>query len=259
MNGQEHSISKRRTFTVVGAINLVRPSSPARCRKRNSDPDNHFLHGSPYRTIPASLSPPSSSRPNHASTRLPRWQFHSSSSPHQTEISSQRSGRIPPLLAQHFASVTWQLFVTANAKLLIFCVFCIIPARHWGNPQCRTRAIHSTFKLTFKKNYQRLPATRPSAVRLVSKEPWELFFLMSEPLIVRGRQLHEKSNSASMETTLLLFFLVRLWYWNIGSEKGSMMDNGLFFEVSSLFCFRSKNPYLVNVSPAYICQNDRKF
>lgn len=37
-----------------------------------------------------------------------------------------------------------------------------------------------------------------------------------------------------------------------------MMDNGLFFEVSSLFCFRSKNSYLVNVSHAYICQNDKK-
>lgn len=59
MNGQEHSISKRRTFTVVGAIHLVRPSSPARCRKRNSDPDNHFLPmlSSMARPIAPSLLP----------------------------------------------------------------------------------------------------------------------------------------------------------------------------------------------------------
>lgn len=190
--------------------------------------------------------------------RLPCSQFHSNSSSHQTEISSQRSGRIPPLLAQHFASVTWELFVTANAKLLIFCVFCIIPARHWGNPQCRTRAIHFTFKLTFKK----LPVSagdspfsaatsKQGALRAVFPHVWATYRWRTA--IAWKIKQHLNGNHPSS------FFLVRLWYWNIGSEKGSMMDNGLFFEVSSLFCFRSKNSYFANVSPAYICQNDRKF
>lgn len=52
-------ISNRRTFTVVGAIHLVRPSSPACCRKRNSDPDNYFLPrlSSMARPIAPSLLP----------------------------------------------------------------------------------------------------------------------------------------------------------------------------------------------------------
>lgn len=107
----ETPISHRRTLTVVGTIHLVRPVSPARCRERSLDPDNFLLRlSSIVRPIAPSLLP---SHPSFLP--LESCVSRALAIPFKLFLSCRW---FPPLLAQHFAGVAWQLFVTANAKLL---------------------------------------------------------------------------------------------------------------------------------------------
>lgn len=98
---------------------------------------------------------------------------------------------------KHIASMTWQLFVTGNAKLLIFCVSLHNPCEALGKPRCCTGHLFY-FKAHLQKlaYYQHLPMIRISVLWLASKAPGGMFFFLSESLkvIITGKRMHEKSN-----------------------------------------------------------------